>query len=114
MAAFEAERPAGFACVLVRAGDSLTARLQGELDLVSADEAETALTRAMTGVRRLVLDVRDITFIDSTGLRLLLRWDAAARADGFRVEVTPGSTAVERLLELTGLKDHFTSVKPGD
>jgi hypothetical protein len=43
--------------------------------------------------------------MDSTGLRLALRWDAAARADGFEIGFLPGSPAIQRVFEVTGTTD---------
>jgi anti-anti-sigma factor len=72
------------------------ARLDRELDAITADE--------------LVLDMRDVTYLDSTGVSLLLRRDAAARSLGRRLRVIGGEavrrvfaiTQVDRLLQLAG------------
>jgi anti-sigma B factor antagonist len=63
----------------------------GELDMGSTPKLEQA-NRALrqVGAAHLVLDLRRLTFIDSTGLRLALDADADARADGLRLELVPG------------------------
>ena len=40
--------------------------------------------------------------MDSTGLRLLLRWSETARTDGVALSIVPGGPAVQRVFELTG------------
>ena len=59
------------------------------------------------GFARLVLDLRDVCFLDSTGLRLLLSWQAACSADGARFSVIPGPPVVERVLEIAGVAGHL-------
>ena len=51
---------------------------------------------------RLILDLSQLEFMDSTGLRLILRWDAEARKDGFSIGLVPGPPVVQRVFELTG------------
>ena len=55
-----------------------------------------------------MLDLRDVCFLDSTGLRLLLSWQAACAADGARFSVIPGPPVVERVLEIAGVAAHLT------
>jgi anti-anti-sigma factor len=64
-------------------------------------EAQIGELRA-AGFRRLILDLSQLDFMDSTGLRLILRWDAEARQDGFSIGLVPGPPAVQRVFELTG------------
>jgi len=62
------------------------------------------------GVRHLVLDLRELEFIDSTGLRSVYRVDQLARQDGFNAAVVRGAPAVQRLFDLTGLADQLVFV----
>ena len=39
--------------------------------------------------------------MDSTGLKLALKWDAAARQDGFQISFIPGPPVVQRVFEIT-------------
>lgn len=80
----------------------------GELDLgtVPAVEREVQELREQ-GVKQIVLDLRELTFIDSSGLSLLLRLDAEARSNGFSFAIVEGEGPVRRLLELTDLADGF-------
>ena len=64
------------------------------------------------GVRHLVLDLRGLTFMDSTGLRVVMRWDGTAREAGLAPVFIPGPPAVQRVFETTRLMDRLTFVDP--
>ncbi len=68
-------------------------RLQGELELVEATDAES-----------IVLDLSGLTFMDSTGVWLLIAANARSRADANRLVLLRGPAAVQRVLELTGVE----------
>jgi anti-anti-sigma factor len=75
----------------------------GELDLATVPKLDACLAELReSGFRQLIVDLSRLEFIDSTGLRLLLRYDAEARQDGFRISLTSGPTAVQRIFELSG------------
>ena len=82
--------------------------LRGDLDLYSAPALDDALV-AIEGEKWPVvfLDLRELGFIDSAGLRLVMRSHARARKDGRRLVVIRGGGNVDRVLELTGLKDEL-------
>ncbi|HKG38087.1 MAG TPA: STAS domain-containing protein [Conexibacter sp.] len=80
----------------------------GELDLVTVEELGTEIDQLRSdGIAAIVLDLRQLSFMDSTGLRLLLSLDAAARSDGFDFSIVDGEGPVRRLLELTRLDGRF-------
>ncbi len=54
-----------------------------------------------TGLRHIELDLADVTFMDSTGLHLVLRWAAKSGHDGFAFTVADCSSQARRLFELT-------------
>ena len=90
-----------------------TLLLAGELDLATAPELEGMTEQACAnGAAELVLDLRDLAFIDSTGLRAILR--ARERCEAHRCELflTPGPPAVQRLFELTGLLERLPFLEP--
>lgn len=93
-------------------GPSTYVEAHGELDLgtVPALEREVQELRER-GVKQIVLDLREITFMDSSGLSLLLRLDAEARSNGFSFAIVEGDGPVRRLLELTDLADGFQHVE---
>ena len=87
----------------VRDGGSWRLALSGELDLASADQLEDAIRQAEKGGGlRIVVDLSDLRFMDSTGLSVLLRAHARSREDGQRLSFTPSRhEAITRLLDLT-------------
>jgi anti-anti-sigma factor len=110
-ATFQAPDP--FRCETGRDGDTAWVRPQGELDLDTAPALEQELASVREqGASRLVLDLRRLTFMDSTGLRLVIRWDSAARDEGFEFAIVPGSDVVQRVLRLTGMEDQITVADP--
>jgi anti-sigma B factor antagonist len=105
--------PEPFRCESGSDGATMWVRPIGELDLDTAQllDEELAAARA-TGSAGLVLDLRRLTFMDSTGLRLVIRWDTAAREEGFEFAIVPGQDAVQRVLRLTGMDQHLTLAEP--
>jgi len=82
--------------------------LFGELDLATADAVQEELTRVeATDADSIVLDLSGLTFINSTGLRLLIGAAARSRAAGGRLSLLRGGPAVQRALQLTGLEDQL-------
>lgn len=89
--------------------------LAGELDIASADELEKQLTAVETdSPGTLVLDLRRVEFIDSTGLRALIAADERARSEGRRLAVVRGPDAVARLLTVTQLDQRLEIVDDPD
>jgi anti-sigma B factor antagonist len=80
----------------------LVLALEGEFDLAAAPAMREHLDRACAGgARVVVLDLAEVTFLDSSALRELLRADAALRARGAHLLLAAVPAGVARLLELT-------------
>jgi anti-anti-sigma factor len=80
--------------------------LSGELDLaVAAGLEATILGLCGEGVNAIELDLSQLTFMDSTGLRAVLRAQELCAEHGYDFLVIPGNGQVQRLLELTGTTD---------
>jgi anti-sigma B factor antagonist len=83
----------------------------GELDIATAPIVDGRLAALRDeGFRRLVLDLRRLSFMDASGLRLIQTWNAQVRADGLGAfHVIPGPGLVQRLFTLTGMTNeiHF-------
>ena len=79
----------------------------GELDLANAGTAESALESSLAEALPVIVDMRELEFIDSTGIALLV--SALSRnEDGRRISFIPSdSPAVTRVLELTGLAERL-------
>jgi anti-anti-sigma factor len=95
----------------VREGSRGTAHvltLTGELDLASGGVLAEAISRACAdGAQTLVLDIRTLEFIDSTGLRELVAGRALCDEHGCVFQITEGRSRVERVFEIAGLLDFF-------
>ncbi len=79
-------------------GDTAVVSLRGELDLSVAGEVEQALLAVeQDRPQRLVLDLRDLAFIDSSGLRLVLEADLRARRDARTFALVRGPEQVHRV-----------------
>jgi anti-sigma B factor antagonist len=89
--------------------------LTGELDIASAPQFEeglAAVERDTPGV--LVLDLRGVGFIDSTGLRAVIAADERARSAGRRFVIVRGTAAVERVFSVTQLDQRLEIVDDPD
>jgi anti-sigma B factor antagonist len=105
--------PAELRCEVVRNDQTTWVQPFGELDLDSVHRVDAALDELRgEGRAELVLDLRGVTFIDSTGLRLVIRWDTAARENGFRFAVVPGDEVVQRVFQLTGMDSLVAVAEP--
>ena len=78
--------------------------LHGEFDLARAEEVEAELAR-VEGVRpaRVVLDLRSLTFLDSSGLRVVVMAGARARREHRPFTVVRGPDQVQHVFEITGM-----------
>jgi anti-anti-sigma factor len=105
--------PEPFRCETGRNGAAAWVRPVGELDLDTANDVEQQLAVLRDeGCERLVLDLRGLRFMDSTGLRLVIRWDTAAKEDDFEFAIVPGIEVVDRVFRLTGMDEHLTVADP--
>lgn len=77
--------------------------LVGELDLATLHVLEQELDQIAPAEKRLVLDLRRLEFVDSSGLHALLRADRRFNDAGGQLTIVRGPRAVERLFRLTGL-----------
>ncbi len=82
--------------------------LSGELDLSSAPELEQAMSEAKPEPgRRLLLDLAGLSFMDSTGVSVLVRAKQDADANGWLIALRSPTGQVRRLLELVGLLERL-------
>jgi anti-anti-sigma factor len=85
--------------------------VSGELDLASSPELEQELERAVASdVEVLIIDLRRLEFMDSTGLSVLVRAHQKATQAGKQLAVVKGPPQVQRLLSLTGVAERLTVV----
>lgn len=89
-------------------GSTLHVQLQGELDFRSARLASAALRDALSSSHEtVVLDMSDVSFIDSSGLSLLIRAKNDVEASRGRLLVSRSSPAVKRIVTTAGLNAWF-------
>src|SRR5438046_5200544 len=82
-------------------GDGARVVFTGELDLAGTDTARNAIEKAEETSGMLVLDLSGLTFMDSTGLEIVLRAARRAHDSGRRLVVARPSPYVRRLFEMT-------------
>ena len=85
----------------------------GELDIATVELLERALLEVeRADSARIVLDLSGLSFIDSTGLRLLLDVNERCGGAADRLRVIAGSPAIERLLDIVGLRERLPLIAP--
>jgi anti-anti-sigma factor len=78
--------------------------VRGELDVASREQFNRCVYRALDHrFSRLVLDLGELTFIDSIGLKSILDLWNRSRSDGFPMTVVPGQRQVQRAFAISGL-----------
>lgn len=91
-------------------GPRLRIALEGEMDLANTETAASALREALLCGKDVVVDLTELSFIDSTGVALLV---SAIREGGERLSFLPSAHgAVRRLLSLTGLDERMRFASP--
>jgi anti-sigma B factor antagonist len=90
-------------------GETVTVILQGDADLAVVDLllASFAEARAVPGVRRIVVNLAGVPFMDSSGLGALIAGFRFARQDGLTFEVVHPTSPVRSLLAITGVANLF-------
>jgi anti-sigma B factor antagonist len=89
------------------AGDTCVVDLAGEIDMLSADTVEKWLCDAgrQSGAPALVADLSSVEFLDSSGVRSLLRAKETLGGEGIGFSVRRPTAIVERILKILGLYD---------
>src|SRR5919206_4160598 len=89
-------------------GDGYHVELSGELDISSASGIESRLLDLeRREPARLLLDLRRVNFIDSTGLSMIINADGRARKAGRRLTIVSGDGVPRRILRTVGLEDRL-------
>ena len=97
------DREQDFSISRRREGDAAIVVPVGEVDLVTVHEVREYLLAAAREAPRVVVDLRQVTFLDSSALRLLVESQQLAERDGFALAVVRGPASLDRLFEVTGL-----------
>jgi anti-anti-sigma factor len=95
--------------------DTVTVVPAGELDVATVPVLDGDLCAVRDlGFDAIVVDLRGLTFIDSTGVHLLVRWAASAAARGCTFRLIPGSDRIQLVFRLTGLLGALDFERPRD
>lgn len=92
-------------------GDTAVLSLHGELDLASAPALSAQLLEIGSAEpAAIVIDLSQLEFMDSTGLRSILMAGERCDANGQRFAIVPGGRQVARLLEIARVEDHLNLI----
>jgi anti-sigma B factor antagonist len=92
-------------------GAAAVIAVSGELDLASSPTLQEELERVSSSdAKLLIIDLRELDFMDSTGLSVLVRAHQRAEEQGRQLAMVKGPQQVQRLLSLTGVGDRLTLV----
>ena len=90
------------------ASDHTVVGVSGEVDAATSDPLRAAIFDVIEGGQpKVVIDMSEVSFIDSSGLRVLIGAYKAAESAGGALRVGNPSEAVVRLLEITGQYERF-------
>jgi anti-anti-sigma factor len=96
-----------------RRDDGMHLAATGELDIATAESLERELRAAeQSDAPLIVLDLSGLTFIDSSGLRLVLEANDRCGGEADRLRVIAGSPALERLIDIVGLRGTLPLAAP--
>ena len=88
-------------------------RLIGELDIATVPQASAAVTEACERATNVVVDLSQLTFMDSSGVRLLLQAWATQHERGGDLILRAPTPTVRRLFDLLGLEANGVTIEPG-
>jgi anti-sigma B factor antagonist len=86
-----------------RANDAVVVVPVGEIDLATVDQLQAEVDAAAGEAKQVVLDLREVSFIDSAGLRLVVQSSRSLEAGGGTLTVVRGPREVQRVFDLVGL-----------
>lgn len=93
--------------VVEHAGSYALVSVRGEIDLHSAPKVQQAVDRGAEGSETVVVDMENITFMDSTALSMFMRAKDGLNERGVSLRLAAPSEAVERLFDVTGFGEYF-------
>jgi anti-anti-sigma factor len=87
---------------------------RGEIDLATVDQVREAVERERRQGEDMVLDLREVGFMDTSGLRYVLEIVDRAERDSFALRIVRGPTPVQRVFEVSGLEPRLPFVDEPD
>jgi anti-anti-sigma factor len=96
----------------VREQDRARLALSGELDIATVPRVEAAVNATLTAeVRTLTLDLSQLGFVDSSGLRLFIVLDQRAAAEGWTLRLTRPAEQVMKIFRVSGVEENLPFVE---
>ena len=90
-----------------KTGNNLEMFIKGRLDTTTSPELELKLKDALTDIKSLVIDIKDLEYVSSAGLRVLLQAQKVMNKQGSMV-IRNASEDVMEIFEVTGFSDILT------
>lgn len=98
-----------------REPDRVVLELHGELDLLGAPALEEAIKRVEADSPAIVvLDLQDLQFVDSAGLRVILAAHERSQQQAWDFALTRGTEQVRRLFAIAGIGEHLRIIASPD
>jgi anti-sigma B factor antagonist len=91
-----------------RLEDGILVALSGDVDIATATVVDEELRRAEQSESLIVLDLAEVGFMDSTGLRTVISADQRLRERGGSLRIVHVPSQVNRLFDLVGMRGHLT------
>lgn len=108
-----ASRP--FSTTLEPHRETIVVAAQGEIDLLTAGQLAKQFDELLDrGFARVVLDLGEVDFIDSSGLRAILDMHAKSRGDGIDFALSNVSDQARRLFEISGTDAELRFLEPSE
>jgi len=85
--------------------NAVTLTLSGMLDVKSAAKLEAEIMSELSETKKLTLDFKDVTYVSSSGLRVLLTCDKAAKEKGGKMTIINASSFVMQIFTVTGFSN---------
>ena len=98
-----------------RDGAAVTVHVSGEVDLSNGSLVQDAIAAALAagGARAVRVDLSEVTFLDSSGISLLLKGRRGADERGLAYRVVGAQGVARLVLELSGVWEHLTGEDAG-
>lgn len=103
---------AGFELTQDDDGHEVRVVVRGELDLATADDLDRCLAGLADQGRTVLLDLRPLTFMDSSGLRSLMIARERSQRDGWEFHILAPEGDARQVLRVSGVEDYLPLVDP--
>lgn len=88
-----------------RSADTLTISVEGRLDTTTAPALEAEVNDSLSGLKELVFDFKDLEYVSSAGLRVLIFAQNTMSEQGGEMRVINSNEDIMEIFEITGFSD---------